>query len=325
MQPHFADMSNDYSNSPTIFYPPAPQHHFGPFNHQAFQTPLSQWAPPASSSVAPAPPTRPQLRTNPSRKRSRDEFDDEEDLPNAATDAALAEMEVVDEPVYGEGMTLIDPKTGRVLSAGSQTGTWYEEQLEEERKAAAQAAEELARAAEEAREEARGRPTKSVRLDSPAPFSQSDAPSSTTSFVAAPAPAIDAASLMLGIGWKTIPDDDDLKCAARGWARYIENHYPTLGGVEIMLKSDGNEAFLVRVLQPYESWWLFKEDLTEGKLVARNWEACVANLRASPMVFESQDSLCAVRTPALIPDVVEEPCLMNETINGQSSGGMELD
>ena len=268
-------------------------------------------------------PVRPMLRTNPSRKRSRDELDDF-NIESLRDDRALASMEVIEEPIYGEGMTLIDPATGRAISAESQTGTWYEDNLEEEREAAAAAVEQQAK--DEL--EARGRPMKSIRMDSPAPFAQVETPS-TTSFVAAPAPAIDAASMMLGIGWKTIPDDDeDMKCAARGWARYIENHYPTLAGVEIIVKSEGHEAYLVQVQEPQLSWWLFKEDLTEGRLVATNWETCVANLRAAPMLFESQDSLYTARTPSLSTEV-EEPNMnmMNGDTMGQPqvSTGMDLD
>ena len=241
--------------------------------------------------------TRPRPTTNPSRKRSRDELDEDEDL--IAPSGSLAPMEVVEEPVYGPGMTLIDVKTGRSLAAESQTGTWCEDQLEEERLAAAKAAEELAKA----EEEAKGRPSKSIRLDSPTVPTQSET-SNTSSLASITTPAIDAASIMLGVGWKAIPEDDaDMQCAVRGWAKYVENHYP-LGAVEILLKSDGQEAFVVRALEPQEGWWLFKDDLSEGRLIASSWEDCVVRLRAVPAIFEDMNTICATRTP---PPMSEEP------------------
>lgn len=207
-------------------------------------------------------------------------------------------MEVIEEPVMGEGMTLIDPSTGRSLAAESQTGTWYEDHLEEERRAAAEAA----AAMEQEKLEALGRPSKTVRLDSPAPgIGSVDTPLAAMQqpLAGTETPAIDSASIMLGIGWKEVASDANMAQAARGWARFIENHYPMLGGVEILCKSDGHEVFLARATQPQDSYWLFKEDLTEGKLVATTQEACVQNLRAVPMVFENDTVLKAASTPAI--------------------------
>ena len=318
MQPQFA-MGSDYAISPTIFYPP-PQHQqehpFGAFiRNQSFQSSLSQWAPMDPSSVTSSKPTgstRPKPATNPSRKRSRDELDDDEEI--LAPSGSRASMEVVAEPIYGPGMTLIDANTGRSLAAESQTGTWYEDHIEEERLAAAKAAEEFVKS----EEEAKGRPSKSVRLDSPVILAQSEM-SNTTSFTSI-TPAIDAASLVLGVGWKEIPaDDSDMQCAVRGWAKYIENHYP-LGAVEILLKSEGQEAFVVRALEPQEGWWLFKEDLSEGRLVGSNWEKCLAGLRTVPMMFEGVDTICAARTP---PRMSEEPQSVPD-LGSQVSVAMKL-
>ena len=322
-------MGSDYANSPTVFCPPPHQaeHPFGTFvpGHQSFQSSFSQWSPTDPSSINPSRPagsTQSRPITNPSRKRSRDELDDGQEI--VALNGSLAPMEAVAEPIYGPGMTLIDAGTGRALAAESQTGTWFEDQIEEERVAAARAAEELAKAVEEAK----GRPSKSVRLDSPVMLAQSD-PSNITSSVNIPAPAIDAASLMLGVGWKAIPEDDgDMQCAVRGWAKYIENHFP-LGAVEILLKSEGQEAFVVRALEPQEGWWLFKEDLSEGRLLASSWDNCIMGLRAVPIVFEGANTICAARTP---PRMSEEPQTVPDlgsqisvAMNVAEPAGMEID
>jgi hypothetical protein len=72
--------------------------------------------------------------------------------------------------------------------------------------------------------------------------------------------------LALGIGWSTISDDASMQSAARGWARYLENHYRHIHGAEILLKSEGLDAYLVGY---QEGYYLFREDLLEGQLVGR--------------------------------------------------------
>jgi hypothetical protein len=280
---------SDYTGSSTLFYPRPQQPSFD--SEHTFQSPTAQWAPVNSSYFASS--SRPALSAKPSRKRSRDDADLHEEYA-APSHQDVASMEVVQEPVYGEGMTLIEPDSGRAVGADSQTGTWYEENLEAERKAAEEAAASL----ERDRLEAQGRPSKSIRFESPTLNASESMTAASQPLASTAAPAIDAASMTLGIGWKTIDGDADMQCAARGWAKYIENHYPLLAGVEVVCKSEGLEAFLVKVMQPQESYWLFKEDLNEGKLVAFSFEKCVSNLRAQPMVFEGTDSICAAASPA---------------------------
>ena len=227
-------------------------------------------------------------------------------------------MEVVQEPILGPGMTLVDSTTGRSTTAESQTGTWFEEKLDKERLTNPQTSDEPANIDDKATR----RPSKSVRLDSPALLAESDA-ANTPPFIEAPAPAIDAATLMLGIGWKVIPEDNaDMQGAARGWARYIENHY-ALGEVKTVLKSEGQEAFVVHAREPQEGWWLFKEDLSEGRLVASTWESCVAGLRAVPTAFEGAETVCAMRTPS---PTFDEPVVPELDVQRSSVlVGMEID
>lgn len=286
MLPQF-DM-NDYTNSPTLFYPPSQQPFFQT-SEPTLQSPSAQWAPVDSTYVASS--KRPTLHTTKSRKRSRDEADLFSDEDAVASDPAS--MEVIQEPVYGEGMTLIDPQSGRAIGADSQTGTWYEENLELERRAAEEAAASLA----QDKLDAQGRPSKTIRFDSPAPM-PSDAATPAQPLATTATPEIDAVSMQLGIGWKGIDSDPDMQVAARGWAKYIENHYPLLAGVEIVCKSKGMDAFLVKVMQPQEGYWLFKDDLSEGKLVASSFENCLNNLRAQPMLFEGSHSICAAASPS---------------------------
>lgn len=284
-------MNRDYFSEPTLFYPrPEPL----TFNDTT----------PFQSSFAPrqAPPSsRPTLITRTSRKRSRDDFDDH--FSSAMAVQPIAAMQVEEEPIYGEGMTIIDRKTGRAVGADSQTGTWFEEQLEAERLATAQAAAQLAISQQAAlqAEQASRRPKKAIRLDS-----MSGLPTSTgmvtppqTPVTASHEPVVDAATLMLGVGWRIIPTDKDMQAAKRGWARYIDNHYSELCDADIVLKSDGQEAFLVQATNDAQRGiYLFKDDLSEGRFVAITWEECAVVMR-TPDIILGRSVLSAVSSPKL--------------------------
>lgn len=104
-------------------------------------------------------------------------------------------------------------------------------------------------------------------------------------------PAVDHFTHLLGVGWARISDDKDVQAAARGWSRYIENHYP-LSMVRIVLRSKGLEANLAETGNGY---FLFKEDLSEGQLVGSDWETCLANLQRKPIAFQGLETLKAAR------------------------------
>ena len=195
-------------------------------------------------------------------------------------------------------MTTINPSKGLAISAESQTGTWYETRLE-----ATSLAERLASIEEPQSSTGTSNGAsqiysrKSQRLDN---SSRSIAPISsplTNSLHTGPQDlAIDQFTHLLGVGWASVGDEPDTQAAARGCAKYIENHYP-LAKSEILSKSKGLDACLVKT---NHGFFLFKEDLSEGRLVGSSWEACLANLQCSPLVFESEETLKAVRTPDLI-------------------------
>ena len=294
---------NEYSDSPTVFVPPH-HHTFGPLPNQTHEQPAqvarklsphrSQWKPSAS---------RPVLFTNPSSKRSRDEADDEYLSPSASSNPAPRLQE---EPVvYGEGMTLISPSTGRAITAESQTGTWFEENLEIERQASIKAAKSLAQAAQDRA----SRPKKSLRLDSlPIPSLPAFAKESEDAHLhprSIDSPVPDAATHLLGVGWKLIGQEEGMQSAAKGWAKYIDNHYPSITNIQLLLKSEGHQAYLVRATpnveeaEGTEGFFLFAEDLNEGRLVAKTWDTCVPYLQSSPIVFEGKEVLKAVRTPTI--------------------------
>jgi hypothetical protein len=127
-------------------------------------------------------------------------------------------------------------------------------------------------------------------------------PSKTT----AEDPTIDAFTIHLGIGWSRISEDKHIQAAARGWAKFIENHYP-LNKVRIRLQSKGLASYLV---QADEGWFLFAEDLRQGRLVSMSLEKTFKNLKSSPPNFDSDEVVVAVaETPKLETELSQEVSL----------------
>ena len=253
-------------------------------NHSTSYTPIDAMTP---------------ISTNPSRKRSRDEtaFDAEWDgsyFASVSTPAPIPE----EEPIYGEGMVLLNPKTGVSVSAESQTGTWYEEKADD-----TALREEIIAAYDRPK-----LPTsrKSVRLSQasirlPLDTTVTPAPASPPK-TAVDRPEVDEATIALGIGWtKMESESESLQIAARGWARYIDNHYSgDIHGAQFLLRNAGLDAYLVGC---QEGFFLFTESMLEGKLVGRTWETCLHHLKCQPMAFEGEEVLRAERTPG--PEAVQ--------------------
>ncbi|KAI9715922.1 MAG: hypothetical protein M1828_000549 [Chrysothrix sp. TS-e1954] len=118
---------------------------------------------------------------------------------------------------------------------------------------------------------------------------------------------IDQASILLGQSWSSIPLSDTMLAASRGWARHIETHFP-LAAARVVWRSKALPAFLVEaVTRNAEApsrpgspgYFLFDEDLRQGKLVAKSWERAVENLRAQPVCFEEDVVMDAQAQAAL--------------------------
>lgn len=276
--------------SPVLTMPPQPSHQAA-FNMAGLshQPALPQKAfgsanfgvPVSSANLSAAPST--------SRKRSRDEAAEnlEADVPPPAP-----VQEPEEEWVYGPGMTLIKNTKGYVADASNQSGTWLEEKA---------AAEEESRRVYNS-EKAMLRSSKSQRLDrcldlssvqSTAPNVESVSPTNT-SFSRAGGPIIDDFTLHLGIGWRKISDDVHIQAAARGWARYIENHYPVTNA-QIRLESKGLQSYLV---EASEGFFLFAENLRQGRLVSQNVQGALRNLQSSPPTFDGMETLTAAESPS---------------------------
>ena len=280
--PKTMDMDEESEPSPSSYTCP---------NHSTTWTPVEGMTP---------------VSTNPSRKRSRDEsaFEtadaDGSYFPSLVQQVSTPAPIPEEEPIYGEGMVLLNPRTGLAISADSQTGTWYEEKAEKEALVKEVQAIESAnqfRPKISASRKSMRLSQSSINTDLANMLAQKNAPASPPKTAnMSTHPEVDEATLALGIGWtKMSNEDENIQTAARGWARYLENHYARhIHGAEFLLKSSGLNAYLVACR---EGFYLFSENLLEGKLVARMWETCLTNLQAQPMVFEGDQVLGAERTP----------------------------
>ncbi|KAI1812027.1 hypothetical protein GGS20DRAFT_578656 [Poronia punctata] len=238
------------------------------------------------------------------RKRSRDEAGVNLDVE----EAKLATIEPVKEPedewVYGEGMVLIKSPSSYVTSAGSQSGTWLEEKATSEEK---RKNEEARAVDQQARPSLRSH--KSQRLDlnvvalaeaetqapRTSPIREVNPSTSTPGLSTniGGQPIVDNFTLHLGIGWRRISEDEHIQAAARGWARYIENHFPVTNA-RIQLESKGLQSYLV---EANEGFFLFAENLRQGQFVSKDVGQTLTNLKSNPPVFEGQDVMTAAESP----------------------------
>ncbi|KAI9874558.1 MAG: hypothetical protein M1823_007656, partial [Watsoniomyces obsoletus] len=172
-------------------------------------------------------------------------------------------------------MILLNPSTGLAISAESQTGTWYEEKVEKD--ALVKEVEAINTANQfrpkfPASRKSMRLSQSSIKTDFASVMGQQTAPASPPKTAnASSRPEVDEATIALGVGWtKMASEDENIQTAARGWARYLENHYARhIHGADFLLKSSGLNAYLVGA---HEGFYLFSENLLEGRLVARIWQ-----------------------------------------------------
>lgn len=124
-------------------------------------------------------------------------------------------------------------------------------------------------------------------------------------------PITDPFTQVLGVGWTCIGSDPGTQAAARGWTKYIENHYRLSDVVIIMTSKAFEGACLVCARNgAQKGYFLFSEDLGQAKLVAYNWDICLEKLQSSPIAFENEEMLMAARTPTFGATRVGGACAM---------------
>lgn len=235
--------------------------------------------------------SQPEPQQRAGRKRSRDEagINLDNDLFRQAVNASL---ELGQNSGYGEGTTLFGPN-GSLVDSGSEKRSCADDA----------GAYSLPVAPPLAAPMPILRSHKSQRLDMGNTSSKveegngwtGNTPSSSpTRQSPKRGPTVDDYTVHLGIGWSRISNDVDMQAAARGWAKYIENHFH-ISSPKILLQSNGLASYLV---EAKEGWFLFGEDLAQGRLVATTLDRTFENLRTSPPVFDGGEVLVPVAEEA---------------------------
>jgi hypothetical protein len=262
---------NYYASSPTVVLPAQqPQDFFSP--HQRAHSPS------ATGNFRPKYPTPPSLNylaavsnASAGRKRSIADVDDPEENVPVGSIVTQVPAKPKGEPVYGPGMTLIYPgEPGFNIAAESQSGTWCEEKNEKEEKA---------RPVLVSRKTARMSPSADAAIPS---LNDMDA-QTTQDIIDDKGNTINTLITSLGVGWKNIMSNPNLRDAARAYSRVIERHFEFTDAL-VMLEKESLNAYLVRAKQHgVQGYWLFSDSLQWCQLIGWSLERTVNNLMSGPV------------------------------------------
>jgi hypothetical protein len=87
----------------------------------------------------------------------------------------------------------------------------------------------------------------------------------------------------LGVGWKNVMSNPNLRDASRAYSRVIERHFDFTEAL-VLLEKESLSAYLVRAKQHgVQGYWLFADSLQWCQLVGWSLERTVANLMAGPV------------------------------------------
>lgn len=288
---------------------PSVQSSFGNYDASSLFAPSSQH----SMEVGAGYQSQPELQQRAGRKRSRDEAGINLDLEDndLSRQAANASIEIGESAGYGEGTTLFGPN-GSLVDSGNEKRSCADDAVPYSLPVVPPLTAPMPIL----------RSHKSQRLDMENTSNTEEASgwtpsSSPTRQSPMRGPTVDDYTMHLGIGWSRISNDVDMQAAARGWAKYIENHFH-ISRPKILLQSNGLASYLV---EAKEGWFLFGEDLTQGRLVATTLERTFENLRTSPPVFDGGEVLVPVAEPAkpsanaTHEDMVDEPHVYAGSMN----------
>lgn len=279
---------NYFVSSPTVVLPAQqPQDFFA--QHQRAHSPSAMAA--VSNATA-------------GRKRSIADVDDPEENQPVGSIVTQAPVQPKPEPIYGPGMTLIYPgEPGYSMAAESQSGTWYEEKIEKEEQT------ETARPVAVSRKSARMSPSASINVPS---LNDMDA-QKTEDIIDDNGNTINTLITSLGVGWKNVMSNPNLRDAARAYSRVIERHFDFTDAL-VMLEKESLSAYLVRAKQHgVQGYWLFSDSLQWCQLVGWSLERTVSNLMSGPTPRVEGERINAHRltpsssTPPSAPAAVDTP------------------
>ena len=264
---------NYYASSPTVVLPPQQSPGYYSPHHRAH-------SPSVMGNFRPKYPTPPSLNylaaasnATAGRKRSIADVDDPEENRPIGSIVTQVPIKPKPEPIYGPGMTLIYPdEPGFSIAAESQSGTWCEEKNEREEKSQA------VRPVAISRKSIRMSPTASVSIPS---LNDMDT-QKTEDVLDEHGHTLNSLISTLGVGWKNVMTNPNLRDAARAYSRVIERHFDFTDAL-VMLEKESLSAYLVRAKQHgVQGYWLFSDSLQWCQLVGWSLERTVNNLTFGP-------------------------------------------
>lgn len=277
-------------------------------------------------------PLTPSRNLNPSRKRSRDDAVAEETVREESISAPTAPK-----PIYGEGMGFLNPQTGMAEKTAANAPVFSSPAVPQKSDSSVLQGRKLQR--RDASPPGLTDITVATiekKLRSSGQDEDNHRKSKLNHSFNSQEPLVDDFTHILGISWQRVEStDEDMAAAIRGWAKYIDNHFSThIRDSKILLKHRGLNAYLVGgqtaatdvdmnghgPVHTQQVYYLFNENLSEARLVARNWDACLQNLRSAPMMFEDNS---IVRPTEWMPErIVEDKGVLVQSVNGDGANGM---
>ncbi|KAF2030265.1 hypothetical protein EK21DRAFT_66054 [Setomelanomma holmii] len=307
---------NYYASSPTVVLPPLPSQGYFSLHQRAH-------SPSAMGNFRPKYPTPPSLNylaavsnSSAGRKRSIADVDDPEENQPVGSIVTHLSAKPKAEPKYGPGMTLIYPgEPGYSIAAESQSGTWCEEKIEKKEKA------EPVRPIAVSRKSARMSPSANVSI----PSLNNMSVQTTEGVIDENGNTVNALITRLGIGWKNVMTNPNLRDAARAYSRVIERHFDLTDAL-VMLEKESLSAYLVRAKQHgVQGYWLFSDSLQWCQLVGWSLERTVNNLMSGPVPRVEGERINARQlTPSEPSTPAVQPVNMSWHMASEEADAMEM-
>jgi len=216
------------------------------------------------------------------RKRSRGDIhapeDDHEQHEGGSVTSPIehASVNPRGKPLYGEGVTATYPEPPSYAAAAEpQSGTWTEENVERKPFHLSHAK----RPSVNSRKSQR----KDTTVTSQDDLAQLVLPPLTRE--ATREPLIDEATRLLGISWTRMDASEATRINQAAYSKFIQNHYPGLKDVAVWFENSALPGYLVEAWNGYngrKEYYIFSQDLTEGKLVTTEPSQLVPRLQMLP-------------------------------------------
>ncbi|KAK5126134.1 hypothetical protein LTR85_011489 [Meristemomyces frigidus] len=272
--------NNFYASSPVVGIPPSEPSQYFANSHYASTTLNGQTPGALSNPFTPNGSIPPTPGSIAGRKRSRGDItapdDEEEQCEDGATPAYEGHSIPRGTPVYGPGMTVVYPgDPGYQAAAESQSGAWLAEQAERKPFELSH----IKRPSVSSRKSQR----RDAGASGPDDLAQLVLPPSIRE--ATVEPLIDEATRVLGISWTRMDATEVLRINQAAYSKWIQNHYPGLKDVVIWFENSALPGYLVQARNAYngqEGYYIFSNDLTEGRLVTTEAEQLFPRLKMLP-------------------------------------------